>query len=287
MLRIPFARPLAGIAGLFLLTAATPLPAPQQETAPVPHRAVYDIRLAESTDASGIDDARGRMVFEVSGNACEGFSMTQRLVVNLIGGEEGDRLLDFRVSTFEGGDGQLYRFASRTYLNDRIIEDVEGVARREDGRVVVDLSMPHAKTVEFKKPPLFPGQHLNALLTAARADQRFLSSTIYEGSGTGERTDTASAIIGLPGKAGGPGPDAPGAPQSPLMHGMHWPVSIAYFNEESEDPDALGEEVPAYQMSFTLYENGVTRNLVMDYGDYVLSGELQGIEELATTPCSH
>jgi len=283
MPRTSFLPPLAAAAGLFFLTAATPMPAPQTSVAPVPHRAVYDIRLAKSTRSSGIEDASGRMVFEVSGNACEGFTMSQRLVVNLVGGEDGDRLLDFRVSTFEDGSGHLYRFASRTYLNDQVVEDVEGVARRKGERVVVDLSTPTPKTVEFEKEPLFPGQHLNALLTAARADQRFMASTIYEGSGSGESADTATAVIGKPEDNG-----SAGVPASPLTSGTHWPVSIAYFkNERKHDPDALGEETPAYQMSFTLYENGVTRNLVMDYGDYVLSGELQGIEQLEATPCAH
>ncbi|MBZ8132368.1 cell envelope integrity EipB family protein [Afifella sp. IM 167] len=276
--------PLAAVAGFVLLSAATPMPAPQTGVAPVPHRAVYDISLAKSTRASGIEDAKGRMVFEVSGNACEGFTMSQRLVVNLVGGEEGDRLLDFRVSTFEDGSGHLYRFSSRTYLNDQVVESVEGVAHRKDERVVVDLTTPAEKTVEFEKEPLFPGQHLNALLTAARADQRFMASTIYEGSGSGENADTATAIIGKPEAEAG----EMGAPASPLTSGVHWPVSIAYFKDERKhDPDALGEETPAYQMSFTLYENGVTRNLVMDYGDYVLSGELERIEQLEATPCAH
>ena len=47
----------------------------------------------------------------------------------------------------------------------------------------------------------------------------------------------------------------------------------------------LGEELPTYQMSFTLYENGVTNDLVMDYGDYALSGSLEEIEPLADQGC--
>ncbi|MDQ0327261.1 hypothetical protein J2R99_003130 [Rhodopseudomonas julia] len=266
------------------LTAATPLPAPEPVTAPVPHRAVYDITLAKSTDASGITDARGRMVFEVSGNACEGYTMTQRLVVNLIGGEAGDRLLDFRVSTFEDGQGGLFRFSSDTYLNDQVVEQVEGVAHRENGKVVVDLTTPKDKTFELGAAPLFPGQHLNALLAAARTDQRFLSSVIYEGSGSGETADTATAVIGLPDKLTADRAQS-GLPDSPLVRCRHWPVSVAYFKDGDEVKAESGEEMPAYQMSFTLYENGVTRNLVMDYGDYVLTGELQRIEQLASKPC--
>ena len=38
-------------------------------------------------------------------------------------------------------------------------------------------------------------------------------------------------------------------------------------------------------MSFVLYENGVTRDLVMDYGDYKLAGTLKAVEALEQQPC--
>ncbi|MGO7609328.1 EipB family protein, partial [Rhizobium ruizarguesonis] len=54
-----------------------------------------------------------------------------------------------------------------------------------------------------------------------------------------------------------------------------WPVTIAYFNENAKS-DAL----PVYRMSFKLYENGITRDLTMDYGDFVLTGKLAKLELL-------
>ena len=50
--------------------------------------------------------------------------------------------------------------------------------------------------------------------------------------------------------------------------------------------EGFGEELPSYQVSFTLYENGVTNNLVMDYGDYALSGSIKTIEALAPSTCA-
>ncbi len=49
-----------------------------------------------------------------------------------------------------------------------------------------------------------------------------------------------------------------------------WPVEIAYF-----DPgEGNGEELPSYRITFKLYENGITRDLVMDYGDFSMTGRL-------------
>jgi hypothetical protein len=124
---------------------------------------------------------------------------------------------------------------------------------------------------------MFPSQHLQALLKAARDDQRFFSTAIYEGAGQGERADTVTAIIGT-----GEHVDT----MEGLIEGkVAWPVSIAYFNGREAEANQSGEEVPDYQMSFTLFENGVARNLQMNYGDYTLSGKLEKLDALEISEC--
>lgn len=261
-----------------MLGAAAPMPLPPGD-APVPHRAVYRISLADAAEAAGVSSAEGRMVFEVAGSACEGFTMSQRLVVRLGDGEGGERLLDFRVSTFEAGDGQLFRFVSRTHVGDEVIEEAAGQARRTGKGIEVKLESPEEKTVQLQGAALFPSQHLHAILKAAKSDQRFLAAEIYEGSGKADAADTATAVIGEA-RQGATG-------EEPITRGLrHWPVSIAYFNEVARAEQDFGEEVPSYQMSFTLFENGVTKNLVMDYGEYTLAGTLERIEALQAEPCN-
>jgi hypothetical protein len=38
-------------------------------------------------------------------------------------------------------------------------------------------------------------------------------------------------------------------------------------------------------LSFQLYENGISRALRLDYGDFVLAGEMTSLELLPTPPC--
>ncbi len=244
---------------------------------PVPHRAVYKIGLSDSQESSNVTSAEGRMVFEIAGNACEGYTMSQRLVVWMGHNDSSDQLLDFRVSTFESGDGGLYRFASRTYLDDKIVEEANGTAQRKSDAVEVALDQPGKKSLVLNQRVMFPSQHLIALLAAAKADQRFFSTGIYEGAGQGERADTVTAIIGSAELADG---------QDGLIDGKKgWPVSIAYFSEGKDDENENGEELPDYQMSFTLFENGIARDLRMNYGDYVLSGHLEELNALDTSEC--
>ncbi len=46
-------------------------------------------------------------------------------------------------------------------------------------------------------------------------------------------------------------------------------MSVAYFDDKTGK-----DQLPTYRVSFKLYENGITRDLVMDYGDFILSGKL-------------
>lgn len=264
---------------LLLLGAAAPKPAPAVENVLQPHRAIYEIGLAHATKGSGVTSAEGQMVFELTGSACAGYTMRQRLMVNL-GDEEGnDGLLDFRISTFESGTGDLFRFVSRTTVNSEVVEDLQGVARRTGSGIEVKLDEPQPATVELDGGTLFPSQHLQTILAAAQADKRFVASEIYEGSGTGDGADSATAAIGKPRiEAGG----------APVTGGVRsWPVSVGYFSksEPADDAQESGEQTPTYQMSFTLLENGVTKDLVMNYGKYALTGKLERIDPITPAAC--
>ena len=45
------------------------------------------------------------------------------------------------------------------------------------------------------------------------------------------------------------------------------------------------DQPPVYSIKFELYENGVSRALVLDYNDFAISGELTAIEIRETKPC--
>ena len=265
-----------GLPFLLLMAAAAPQPAPPIADGFVAHRAVYEIGLAHAREGSGVASAEGRMVFELTGSACAGYTMRQRMVVNITDSDGSPGVLDFRVSTYETGVGDLYRFDSRTIMNDEVLETLGGVATRKGSGVEVALATPKDSKVALAGDTLFPTQHLRAILSAARADKRFLAADIYEGGGEGETADASAAMIGRP-----LGPSADGLLRTGVTR---WPVSVGYFNDR-EKPEGFGEELPAYQVSFTLYENGVTNDLVMDYGDYALSGRLKTLEPLEPEPC--
>jgi hypothetical protein len=62
-----------------------------------------------------------------------------------------------------------------------------------------------------------------------------------------------------------------------------WPVTVSYYDQDSKATD--GEQTPAYSMSFELFENGVSRALVLDYNDFVISGVLGRLDVKDSKPC--
>ena len=63
-----------------------------------------------------------------------------------------------------------------------------------------------------------------------------------------------------------------------------WPVTVSYYDREAKADS--GEQTPVYAMSFELFENGVSRALVLDYNDFVISGALGKFDVKDSKPCN-
>ena len=64
-----------------------------------------------------------------------------------------------------------------------------------------------------------------------------------------------------------------------------WPVTISYFEQQDEGKPRIGEQTPVYAIAFELYENGISRALMLDYSDFTLSGKLTSLELKKAKPC--
>ena len=62
-----------------------------------------------------------------------------------------------------------------------------------------------------------------------------------------------------------------------------WPVTVSYYDRSAKATE--GEQTPVYSMSFELFENGVSRALVLDYNDFVISGALGEFDIKDSKPC--
>lgn len=234
------------------------------------HQAVYDLRLDSGGKSSDtVSDAEGRMVYDFSGSRCDGYNTKLRFVTRISDGEGNSRLTDVATSTFEDGDGKSFSFATKSYVDGSLAEDSTGSAEREDGKLHVTLAKPKTERFDIAPSFQFPNQHLMAIIDAAMRGERFVQVGLFDGSEKGEKPYATSAVIGAPNAGADDLSDEATARSAGIANLRHWPVTLSYFDEK-----ATGEPSPAYELSFIVYENGVTRRMRLDYGDFALTGKL-------------
>lgn len=240
------------------------------------HRATYDLSLAESDSGKGVESARGRIVFEFTGSACEGYTQNFRQVTQLSGGDMGTRLSDMRSSTFEEGDGSMLRFNTESRVSGGKNEASDGVAERKDGKVSVSVKKPQAGTVSLPDA-VFPTAQIKMIIEAAREGRTTVNVKVFDGSEQARKAYDTFTVIGKQAE----GTDV----EEPLKAAgwdklARWPVSVSYFEDGGDTSQ------PLYVISFELLENGVSRKLKLDYGDFGLNGVLTRVDVLkAGTPC--
>lgn len=233
----------------------------------VPHRAVYDLVLDKASDRSGITGLAGRMVYEFNGSPCEGYTVNFRFVTRIETGES-TRVTDQQTTTFEDAEGKNFSFATKSYTDQALDRELRGTAHLEPNGVKVDIEKPDVNEVELAKKTQFPTQHLAELINKAKKGETFYETSLFDGSENADKVMTTTVVVGKREQAATGDPELPANPG--LAKEAYWPVDIAYFDEAKGG----GEELPEYRISFKLHENGITRDLVMDYGDFSMTGKL-------------
>lgn len=242
-----------------------------------PHKAVYELSLLSTKGSEGPSAASGRIVYEFNGNACEGYTVSFRQATEIVSGEGRQQVLDTRSTTFESGDGKTFRFRIESLSNGARTKLIEGAAERANDALSINLRSPEPTKADLAIEAWFPVQQTLKGLAAARAGETALEINAYDGSGDGQKIYHSLNIIGREMKK--PVGDATEATEA--MKAMkRWPVVTSYFEREKQDG------APLYTLSFEMWENGVSSNLKLDYGDFVLAGKISQFELLKPTPCA-
>ena len=250
----------------------------------LPHQALYELSLLKSRGSNSINSARGRILYNFSGSACEGYTSEFRQVSELDSGEGKVTLSDLRSTSWEDGTGKSYRFKIDTRMNDTDSSPVDGVAERTGDHIAVKLKQPESKTFTLDGATVFPTEQIQRIIAAARDGKSVLELTVYDGSDNGEKVYNTLSVIGqpIPGDRTIAAPD-PSTANDVMKSLTRWPVTVSYYDHDAKAKD--GEQTPVYAMSFELYENGVSRALVLDYNDFVIAGAMGKFDVKDSKPC--
>src|SRR6266700_1957887 len=232
------------------------------------HLAIYDLKLANSRGKRSLEAVQGRIVYDFS-SACEGYGLQFRQVTSLDSGEGKSALSDLRATSWEDAEAKSFRFNSQNFLDDRLVENVAGkLAKPEQKRFSAGAAV-------------FPTEHMRDILAAAHAGKSLLQLNVYDGSDNGQKVYQSLTVIGRKIAPNERKPTDAAGSQSALGDLDRWPVTISYF----EKTEQTGEQTPVYSISFELYDNGISRALVLDYGDFAVSGDMTSLELRDTKPC--
>jgi EipB-like len=266
-------------AGLLYFSLA--IPAKAERIPLAAHRAIYELALDPSKNSTRVDTARGKIAFEITGNACEGYSVSLRQVTELDTGEGKQTTSDLRSTTWEDGEAKSFRFKNQNFVNRELRDDVDGTAdKATDGGLSVKLAKPKTPPLRLGGPILLPTEQLTKILDAGQAGEHILAAKVYDGSPDGKKVYETLSVIGggITGQAGDLEEPVRAVPLTTIKR---YPVTVSYF----EIGEETGERTPAYTLAFELYENGVSRALKLDYGNFALKGDLKSVEFLKAAPC--
>src|SRR3954453_23778362 len=166
-LRFPLNRSLlVGIAALVVAPCSNASIASAASPGFLPHQALYELRLMKSRGSAAIDTARGRIVYNFSGSACEGYTSEFRQVSELNSGEGKVTLSDLRSTSWEDAEGKSYRFKIDSRMNDTPSNPIDGIAERTGDHITVKLKQPQAKTFTIDGSTVFPTEQIQRIISA-------------------------------------------------------------------------------------------------------------------------
>ena len=242
---------------------ANPVAAARAATVLTPHHAVYSLSLDRAPGGSVIA-AEGRMDYQLS-DACEAWATAQRLDMNITNDDGSVSHMISDYVTWEQKDGRLLRFSLHQTSNQKVLADIEGEATRNaDGSGHIRYTAPENKQVDLPAGTLFPMAQTIALLNDAASGRKFLAAPLFDGTDEDGAEDSFTVIGGFD--------PALAPPRWPLLRQIpNGRVDISFFER------GKGDDTPSYEVAMRYWQNGVSDDVAMDFGDFVVKASLTNL----------
>ena len=260
-----------------LLWAAVPAPGPGAAGAAAElsgHRAFYTARIGRIREGAGIQDVRGGLAMTLE-KTCDAWIVNQQMSIRMISSKGGTVDRETGFAGWESLDGRTYRFITRENATGAR-QEVKGLATSgvADRPGTARFTEPEPKTVELAPGTLFPVAHTALLIERARAGDRRVDRTVFDGT-DGEGPQRVVAFVGT----AVPADAAAGTALGPMAARPGWAMQLAFY------PLDGAAAVPDYEIAVLQLDNGVARRLTFDYGAFALDMDLERLEALPPPDC--
>ena len=245
------------------------------------YRALYvfePTRIDQTAVSRPVD---GQLAYEVSGSECAGYTIDSRFANRFTDSEQSDRLIDLQSSTYESTDGLQLEVIQKQFVNKKPADDLRiSISRNTAGdEGLGEMKGSKAKSFKVAKEALFPTAHQKKLLALAQSGATHDVTDLYDGSNDVKQYRVVTFISKR---------RAPGSYESdvknPLIKDLQkqasWSFQLGYYPLE----DKQAEE-PEFQANFNMYENGVSTEMLFDYGTYAMRGKIMQFELTKPETC--
>ena len=246
------------------------------------YRAFYDLEPARISQGSGAQPIDGKVAYEVSGSACAGYTIDSDYTTRYANSDQGGiRAVNTVSTTFESMDRLQLQISQTQSVNKEVTDDSKIMAKRPDASAEIQADQQGTNKQHFTlgADVLFPTAHQQKLLAEAVAGQTRDVSMVYDGS-DGAKLFRVVTFIGKKRAPGTYAPDLANPEAQSLQSMASWPFQLGYYATDNPNSDT-----PDFQATFNMYENGVSTEMLFDYGTFSMKGRLSHFETLPPKPC--
>lgn len=278
------------LAGLFVALAWPALAAPDVSTAGrevdirpgsgfVPHKALYNIKLAGTKSGSQIVNVTGQMLYEWQ-PTCEAWISNHRFNLFYEYADTPSVRIASDFSTYEPFDGSSIDFTSQRKRDRELIEELRGSATIDEaGKGVATYTIPNGLEFDLPGGSMFPLFHTKNIVKAIREGKKFYSAVVFDGSDS-DGPAQISAVIGGSKDIPEFVKSAKAVDQS-LLKSPAREMRMAFF------PLVDSSESADYEMTILFHENGIISDMFVEYDDFSISQRLVALEAMPDNCDAH
>lgn len=238
------------------------------------HKAIYDIRMKSAQTGSQVLDVRGKMLFTFK-KSCDGWISNHKFSLDYEYTGSPPMEVESKFTSFEGFGGKLLNFSSSRIANGEQDQELRGLATISDTKKIAQFSIPEDLSFKLSDATLFPAAHTIKLIEAAKQGQKIVNAEVFDGSDDKGPVEI-NAVIG---KKIVSEPDT--KLDKALTGGAGWVMRLAVFPSSGDDNQTTSD----YEMTMNMLENGVIKDMTVDYHNFSVTQKLVAIEPLKEDKC--
>lgn len=236
------------------------------------HKAIYDIRMKSSSTGGEVLDVRGKMLFSFK-KSCDGWISDHKFSLDYEYAGAPPVKVESKFTSFEKFDGSILNFSSNRLANGEADQELRGIARINTKKAI--YSIPEDLSFDLSKVTMFPAMHTVKLIEAAKEGKKIMSATVFDGSDDRGPVEINAIILKKLGQ------DLDSKLNPDLIGKDGWLMRLAVFPKDEEDTQSISD----YEMTMSLQENGIIRDMVVDYHSFSINQKLVAIEPIKDDVC--